>query len=116
MALEGADHDVRRDVHFWAQAVTEGAQALLERDLEKAFARLRPQADPRQSESAPGKELARIDLSRGCHVGMAEHARGRNGMTRDDFAAQVNHRFDLRARKRAVAEFMAGIDDLDADG
>src|SRR5262245_28392566 len=46
---------------------------------------------------------------------MAEHAFWLNRVTRDDPAREFDHRFDLRAGKRAVAELMTRIDDLDPD-
>ncbi len=37
-------------------------------------------------------------------------------MARKDAARQIHQRRDLRLRKRLIAKFMAGIDQLDADG
>src|SRR5277367_1185187 len=77
--------------------------------------RKRPDADPEIRQLRPGKELARIFLSRRRHIGMAEHTRGRNGMALRDVAGEIEQRRDLRFGKWHIAKLVARIDDLDAD-
>src|SRR6185436_18436175 len=99
MALKRLDHGRGRHIHLRTQPVAERTQTLLERDFEPVLARLRPEADTRKREPAPGKQLARIDLARGRHIGMAEHAFWRDRMARDDLATKLDHGFDLRVRE-----------------
>ena len=47
---------------------------------------------------------------------MAEDAGRRDRMAGEDGAAELDERLHLRLRKRPVAELVAGIDELDADG
>src|SRR5262245_20763558 len=115
MALERLDYGRGRHIHLGTQAVAEGAQAVLEGDLQAVLAGLRPEPDARQGELAPGKQFPRIDLARRRHIRMAKHARRRDRMTIDDLPREMNHRLDLRVEKRAIAELVTGIDNLDPD-
>src|SRR5262245_17287052 len=104
MALERLDHDRGRYIHLGTQAVTEDAQALLEGDLQAVLSGLRPEANAGQGEPAPGKQFARIEFAGRRHIGMTKNARTRDRMTVDDLLREMNHRFDLRVGKRAIAE------------
>ena len=46
---------------------------------------------------------------------MPDDVAARDGVTFLDLGNQADHRVELRIREVAIAEFMAGIDDLDAD-
>src|SRR6185312_12694852 len=75
-----------------------------------------PGADAGFGETPPRKQFARVLLAVRRDVGMADHETRRNMPAGDDSARQFLDRGDLPVGKRAVAEFVAGIDDLDADG
>ena len=46
---------------------------------------------------------------------MANHMQGCDGVARHDLSRQGLQRGHLRLREGAIAEFVAGIDELDAD-
>ena len=73
-----------------------------------------------QREAAPGQrlpreQLARILLARRSDVGMADDIAARDSVTVLDRPDQRNQRGDLLVGKRAIAEFVSRIDDLDPD-
>src|SRR5207249_9595206 len=74
-----------------------------------------PEADPRGSEGAPIEQLARIDLAQRRHVGMAEHAPRRNGISFQDVARKIDQGRRLRSRERPITKFMAWIDEFYSD-
>src|SRR5258706_4863958 len=80
MALKGFSYGFGLHIHVGPQAVTEGAQAVGEAHRQAMLSRLRPEADARQRQLAPRKQLAGLLLARRRDVGMAEHAFGRNRM------------------------------------
>src|SRR4051812_21643975 len=122
MALEPGDHIGERPVDIRWHAIAVAAQVF----AEVGFVRLRryagrcvgrPDPDSRRCQAWPGKQLARILLAVGRHVGMSHHARPcYRRMTLKNPARKRDHSSDLVIRERNIAEFVAGIDDLDADG
>src|SRR6185295_5403750 len=86
-----------------------------ERSAAIDWRRLDPQSDAGGGEAIPRKFLPRILFARRRDVGMREHALAADWMARDDVAAQLDQRIDLRAGKIPIAVFVAGIDDLDPD-
>src|SRR6185437_7207086 len=111
--LEGDDGILCGPFHIRRKAITVLAQRILRRGL---YARLRPKPDAVFGKRLPRKQLARIFLARGCHIGMADDARGRDGVAGDDLLRDVDEGGDLFVRKRNISEFMARIDEFDADG
>ena len=76
--------------------------------------RAHPVADAEVAEQFPGEFLARVLLARRRDVGMREHALGAIGSCRlEDRLAQRDDRRGLPQREVRIAEFVAGIDDLD---
>ena len=75
-----------------------------------------PEPDSLPGQCGPGKQFAGIVLAHGRDIAMAQHAPGGNGVAGENAACQFDQRRDLRFGKGAIAEFMAGIDQLDADG
>jgi len=67
-------------------------------------------------QALPGEELARVVLAIGGGVGVAQDTRIRNGPPRADVGDEVDQGLDLRVGEGAIAELVARIDDLDADG
>jgi hypothetical protein len=63
----------------------------------------------------PREQLARILLARRGDVGMADDIAAADAVALLDVGDQRDQRGDLLVGKRAIAEFVAGIDDLDPD-
>ena len=77
---------------------------------------LDPMADARLRQQPPGKLLARIDLAPGGDIGMGQHVRRADRVAGKDVAAQFDDPVDLGLGELDIAELVAGIVDLDADG
>jgi len=73
-------------------------------------------ADAEAVQHLPGEFLPGIVLAGRRDVGMGEHPVGRDGVAAEDVLTQRRHRLDLDGGEGRVAEIMAGIGDLDADG
>src|SRR5579871_104523 len=118
MALEGGDGGTSDLVGFvLADFVADPRQCLQSRrGIRRPLQRLGPHPEPGGGQGSPVEQLARVDLAPGCHVGMADDPRAGDRVARHYAAAEFDERRHLRIRKGPVAEVMAGIDELDADG
>src|SRR5687767_6275775 len=77
---------------------------------------LGPEPNARFRQLLPWEEFAGIFLARRRDIAVTENPPGWNGVAHQDAMAQRGQRRDLDIRKFAIAEFMPGIDQLDADG
>ena len=78
-------------------------------------ARRARQRQPALGQRVPRKQLARILLARRRDVRMADDIAAADPVPLLDVGDQRNQRRDLLVGKRAIAEFVARIDDLDPD-
>ncbi len=122
MALEGGDHGRASPASSvpMRAVIADRAQRRLElsamvRGAGAAALKSGHRPIPARARRAQSKKLARILLSLRRDVGMAEDARGGIGWRVRIRARQFFERFHLALGERAIAEFMAGIDELDAD-
>ncbi len=74
-----------------------------------------PQADAGGGEPPPVEQLAGVHLAGRRHVGVADDVARGDRVAADQIAAEVDGGRHLCRRERAVAELVAGIDQLDAD-
>jgi hypothetical protein len=134
VALKGGYYGFRGRIVFVAggEIVTIGAQRRAEgvnpfaafTNLETSPLRYRlryrlrrdPVADSRFMKGLPREELARVDLAEWGDVGMGENVLRRDDVAEQDVAAEGDDPVDLPVGESPVAEFVARIDDLDADG
>src|SRR4029077_10327041 len=81
----------------------------------KTGRRLRPDPDAGASKAGPVKKLARIALTVGRNVRVADDAVRRDQVAAQDVTAQLFQRRHLFRGKRVITPFVAGIDDLDPE-
>ena len=112
--LEG-DHRLLRLGHVIAEPLEREEEAGVGPERVDQVARRARQRQAALGQRPPREQLARVLLARRRDVGMADDIAAADPVTLLDVGEQRDQRRDLLVGKRAVAELMAGIDDLDPD-
>ena len=113
-ALEG-DHRLRRVADVIAEPLEREQEAGVGPERVDQVAGRAGQRQPAAGQRVPREQFARILLARRGDVGMADDIAAADAVPLLDVGDQRDQRRDLLVGERAIAEFVAGIDDLDPD-